>query len=323
MCEIAVFDPSRTDPQTAADATLSMFRHNSDGVGVVSARREGDTWSFDVCKNTTMWVKTDEPSTVAAKDPILKHMWKTADHDLWFVHARLATHGETSHETAHPLDVCPKSGWDMVIHNGVVRNYERLKDRQVEGSVPQLSTAVDSEIIPWYVTDTGSAQEPPKHGNMKGSLNYVVFRDGVAFAHFGPRYQVDDMGRVATCYREEPWPTGDSATHTWVRYGPDTTDVSRVAFPIPSGGSTGYLSMSTWKGFTSGDGPLSGHLSDPTDDSGDRESPDSNATARMSTRDTSDARNGNMCETCGGAVAHPSRDLCSKCLGYDTGVGKW
>ncbi len=57
-------------------------------------------------------------------------------------HTRWATHGPPSDENSHPH--CDQTGRIAVVHNGVIENYERLKDR-LKGH--QFRSSTDSEVL--------------------------------------------------------------------------------------------------------------------------------------------------------------------------------
>ncbi|MFC1901391.1 glutamine--fructose-6-phosphate transaminase (isomerizing) [Chloroflexota bacterium] len=90
-------------------------------------------------------------------------------------HTRWATHGEPSKVNAHPH--CDCTGRIAVVHNGVITNYQRLRERLAdEGHI--LASQTDTEVIPhliekYYDGDLEKAVELAL-GDIEGSYAIIV-----------------------------------------------------------------------------------------------------------------------------------------------------
>jgi len=94
-------------------------------------------------------------------------------------HTRWATHGEPSKLNAHPHGDC--TGKITVVHNGVINNYQRLKDQLIsEGHV--FLSQTDSEVLPhliekYYDGDLEKALATALQ-EVEGSYAIIVMAEG-------------------------------------------------------------------------------------------------------------------------------------------------
>ncbi len=75
-------------------------------------------------------------------------------------HTRWATHGEPSPINAHPHLDC--TGNIAVVHNGIITNYQKLRD-QLSGEGHQFVSETDTEVIPHLI-------EKYYHGNLETAV---------------------------------------------------------------------------------------------------------------------------------------------------------
>lgn len=116
-----------------------------------------------------------------------------ADGDCGISHTRWATHGEPTDVNAHPHT--DQSGKLVMVHNGVIENYQSLKDQmQAEGHEFQSQT--DSEVLAHLVGkcfDNSPEQDDRKRlvGAVREALNMVSGTYGIVAMHADvPRFLV-------------------------------------------------------------------------------------------------------------------------------------
>ncbi len=96
-------------------------------------------------------------------------------------HTRWATHGEPSQVNAHPHGDC--TGKIAVVHNGVIHNYQQLRQKLIkEGHT--FTSATDTEVIPHLVEKhfDGDLEKAVAKAlaEMEGSYAIAVLMDGKA-----------------------------------------------------------------------------------------------------------------------------------------------
>ncbi len=97
----------------------------------------------------------------------LEEVLSPSDSNLGLGHTRWATHGKPSLVNAHPHLDC--SGKIAVVHNGVVDNFQRLRE-MLEGEGHRFTSETDTEVIPHliekhYRGDLGEA--------VRAALDYI------------------------------------------------------------------------------------------------------------------------------------------------------
>ncbi|MFC6874571.1 glutamine--fructose-6-phosphate transaminase (isomerizing) [Halobellus marinus] len=104
----------------------------------------------------------------------------TTEHQQGIGHTRWSTHGPPTDENAHPHTDC--SGRVAVVHNGIIENYDALREELSEHS---FGSDTDTEVIPHLIeAELDSGAEPRAAveaalGRLEGTYGLVVTIAGV------------------------------------------------------------------------------------------------------------------------------------------------
>jgi len=124
-----------------------------------------------------LWVHKDAVRVEALKEQLPRRL----EGKIGIGHTRWATHGEPSQVNAHPHGDC--TGKIAVVHNGVIHNYQQLRQKLIkEGHT--FTSATDTEVIPHLVEKhfDGDLEKAVAKAlaEMEGSYAIAVLMDGKA-----------------------------------------------------------------------------------------------------------------------------------------------
>src|SRR3989475_4904467 len=115
--------------------------------------------------------------TVRKDKGYISHLEETTEPvpgTLGIAHTRWATHGPPSKENAHPHVDC--SGDIALIHNGIIENYQELRER-LKGQGHVFRSETDTEVAAHLI-------ESLYHGNLEDAMRKALheIRGSLAFA---------------------------------------------------------------------------------------------------------------------------------------------
>jgi glucosamine--fructose-6-phosphate aminotransferase (isomerizing) len=161
MCGIVGYIGARQAQPILLNSLGKLEYRGYDSCGIAVAAD-----GVDVCKDTVR---------VKALEKVLPVLTGTAG----IGHTRWATHGEPSPVNAHPH--CDCTGRIAVVHNGVITNYQKLREQLfAEGHI--LASQTDTEVIPhliekYYDGDLEKALEMAL-GDIEGSYAIIAIMEG-------------------------------------------------------------------------------------------------------------------------------------------------
>lgn len=95
-------------------------------------------------------------------------------------HTRWATHGVPSEKNAHPHTDCSKSVW--IVHNGIIENYKKLRDRLMEHG-HAFTSETDSEVLAHLIEEHMKALGNDFEASVRAALKEITGTYGVALMH--------------------------------------------------------------------------------------------------------------------------------------------
>lgn len=136
MCEIAILDPDKESVDRITAAAQTLFESQRSSLGIVAAYNNPDGFGYQVYKAT-------RPDF----DTVREFVGDRMDCYRFFLHGRLATHGDVTVENAHPLKITDDSvDIEWLMHNGIVPMHTSIR-KQHEKRGHEYHTDVDSEVI--------------------------------------------------------------------------------------------------------------------------------------------------------------------------------
>src|SRR4030095_10944890 len=106
-------------------------------------------------------------------------------------HTRWATHGKVTNENAHPhFDA---SGKLALVHNGVIENYQAIKEQLIRNGDTNFRSETDSEVLAHLIgklydescasTVDAPRKKPRLFGAVRTALQQVIGTYGIALVH--------------------------------------------------------------------------------------------------------------------------------------------
>lgn len=187
MCEIAILDPSHRKNEFIANSAETIYHNMRDSLGVVAVKDVGGGFEYEIYKTT-------DPEYAAVLDFVQQH---AEDTSRFVIHGRLATTGDVNNVNAHPISIdCERCSVDYVLHNGIIRGHERLRESHEEQG-HEYTSEVDSEVIAHQHQAVPSDFDAGENDLFGHEPAYILLSEDNMYVYSSRRYRLTDDCRMA------------------------------------------------------------------------------------------------------------------------------
>lgn len=211
MCELAILGPEEASAEELANFAFRIYRRQNDALGLVGVLEEDEEFAF-------LTFKSIDPK-VENVESFIEGVQEEDDSTMLVIHGRMATHGERSVKGAHPINIdCPECDVEMVLHNGVVIQHERMRsDHKQLGH--DYTTDVDSEVIAHAHGAVPTDFDDTMNRKFSREPAFILLNEDAIYTWASPRYHLDGSG-LMTKRNREYGPDEDSQSYRQVIYQP-------------------------------------------------------------------------------------------------------
>lgn len=208
MCELAILDPRNYTAEVLAQNAMAVYRTQGDSLGVVFVMEKDDQTAFEYGV-----YKSINPDVNNIEEFMSEHMDTSI---RVIIHGRLATHGDVTHENAHPIEIdCNQCNVDMVMHNGIVTRWRQFRQEH-ESEGHNYETNVDTESIAHEFGGVPRSVETYTDNfpvdEFQREPAYVLLNEDRVYVSSGRGYQLADDGRM--CRRRNFGPQLNEKNYT-------------------------------------------------------------------------------------------------------------